>query len=71
MPWRPLLIAINTKIPALVRIRVARLITITPVAPGSSRPLLASQYLDRRIADKQILAHARQDYRNKHHAKAN
>ena len=48
--------------------------TITPVAPDSSRPLLASQCLDRLIADKQILAHeanARQDYRNKHHAKAN
>jgi hypothetical protein len=36
--------------------------------------VLASQCLDRRIADKQILAHevnAWQDYRNKHHAKAN
>src|SRR5205085_1397057 len=35
--------------------------------------VLASQCLDRRIADKQILAHevtAWQDYRNKHHAKA-
>ena len=34
---------------------------------------LASQCLDRRIADKQILAHevtAWQDHRNKHHAKA-
>ena len=36
--------------------------------------VLASQCLDRRIADKQILAHevnAWQDHRNKHHAKAN
>ena len=36
--------------------------------------VLASQCLDRRIADKQILAHevnAWQDRRNKHHAKAN
>ena len=36
--------------------------------------MLASQCLDRRIADKQILAHevnAWQDHRNKHHAKAN
>jgi hypothetical protein len=36
--------------------------------------VLASQCLDRRNADKQILAHevnAWQDYRNKHHAKAN
>ena len=36
--------------------------------------VLASQCLNRRIADKQILAHevnAWQDYRNKHHAKAN
>jgi hypothetical protein len=36
--------------------------------------VLASQCLDRRIADKQILAHevnASQDHRNKHHAKAN
>jgi hypothetical protein len=35
--------------------------------------VLASQCLDRRIADKQILAHevtAWQDHRNKHHAKA-
>ena len=34
--------------------------------------VLASQCLDRRIADKQILAHevtAWQDHRNKHHAK--
>ena len=34
--------------------------------------VLASQRLDRRIADKQILAHevnAWQDHRNKHHAK--
>jgi hypothetical protein len=36
--------------------------------------VLASQCLDRRIADKKILAHqvtAWQDHRNKHHAKAN
>jgi hypothetical protein len=36
--------------------------------------VLASQCLNRRIADKQILAHevnAWQDHRNKHHAKAN
>ena len=36
--------------------------------------VLASQCLDRRIAEKQILAHevnAWQDHRNKHHAKAN
>src|SRR5499425_598560 len=36
--------------------------------------VLASQCLDRRIADKQILAHevtAWQHHRNKHHAKAN
>ena len=36
--------------------------------------VLASQCLNRRIADKEILAHevnAWQDYRNKHHAKAN
>ena len=36
--------------------------------------VLASQCLDRRIADKQILTHevsAWQDHRNKHHAKAN
>jgi hypothetical protein len=36
--------------------------------------VLASQCLDRRIADKQILAYevnAWQDHRNKHHAKAN
>ena len=36
--------------------------------------VLASQCLDRRIADKQFLAHevnAWQDRRNKHHAKAN
>ena len=36
--------------------------------------VLASQCLDRRIADKQILVHevnAWQDHRNKHHAKAN
>ena len=36
--------------------------------------MLASQCLDRRIADKQFLAHevnAWQDRRNKHHAKAN
>jgi DDE superfamily endonuclease len=36
--------------------------------------VLASQCLDRRVADKQILAHevtAWQDHRNKHHAKAN
>src|SRR5271163_2099291 len=36
--------------------------------------VLASQCLDRRIADKQILAHevnAWQEHRNKHHAKAN
>ena len=35
--------------------------------------VLASQCLDRRIADKQILAHevtAWQNHRNKHHAKA-
>jgi hypothetical protein len=35
---------------------------------------IASQCLDRRIADKQILAHevnAWQDHRNKHRAKAN
>ncbi len=35
--------------------------------------VFASQCLDRRIADKQILAHevtAWQDHRNKHHAKA-
>jgi hypothetical protein len=44
--------------------------TIVDATPG----VLASQCLDRRIADKQILAHevnAWQDYRNKHHAKAN
>ena len=36
--------------------------------------VLESQCLDRRIAEKQILAHevnAWQDHRNKHHAKAN
>jgi hypothetical protein len=36
--------------------------------------VLASQCLNRRIPDKQILAHqvnAWQDHRNKHHAKAN
>ena len=36
--------------------------------------VLASQCLDRRIADKKILAHevtAWQNHRNKHHAKAN
>jgi hypothetical protein len=36
--------------------------------------VLASQCLNRRIADKQILTHevnAWQDHRNKHHAKAN
>ena len=36
--------------------------------------VLASQCLDRRIADKQILTHevnAWQDHRNKHNAKAN
>ena len=36
--------------------------------------VLASQCLDRRIADKKLLAHevtAWQDHRNKHHAKAN
>src|SRR5580704_4317909 len=36
--------------------------------------VLASQCLDRRIADQKILAHqvdAWQDYRNRHHAKAN
>jgi hypothetical protein len=36
--------------------------------------VLASQCLNRRIADKQILAHevnAWQDHRNTHHAKAN
>ena len=41
--------------------------------PDIFRRVLASQYLDRRIADKQILAHevtAWQDHRNKHHAKA-
>src|SRR6202035_212642 len=39
----------------------------------SALGVLASQCLDRRIADKQILAHevtAWQDHRNKHHAKA-
>ena len=39
----------------------------------SELSVLASQCLDRRIADKQILAHevtAWQDHRNKHHAKA-
>ena len=41
---------------------------------SEGRGVLASQCLDRRIADKQILAHevnAWQDHRNKHHAKAN
>src|ERR1700737_4930776 len=41
--------------------------------PRQTWNVLASQCLDRRIADKQILAHevtAWQDHRNKHHAKA-
>jgi hypothetical protein len=44
--------------------------TFAPLGLG----VFASQCLDRRIADKQILAHevnAWQDHRNKHHAKAN
>jgi hypothetical protein len=45
-----------------------------PNMAESELGVLASQCLDRRIADKQILAHevnAWQDHRNNHHAKAN
>jgi hypothetical protein len=46
----------------------------TTWCPESELGVLASQCLNRRIADKKILArevNAWQDHRNKHHAKAN